>query len=187
MLPTWSLSIASCWSPRRKPRLEELPTDQAVEADAGETEEESPLPPGSNCRADPGRSAAAGMEAIIATAREEADSILAELEEERKQTAEELARVKAETAAECDRPPKERPKTTDTKQVGLLDKLKVKKHGRKRSRRNETTLQEAKTEALNLINQAEEERMARIQIPKRKSSPHANIVGIARKNNFIAP
>lgn len=157
--------------------VEELPTDQAVEADAGETEEESPLPP-EVIAEQILEEARQQAEAIIATAREDADSILAELEEERKQTAEELARVKAETAAECDRLKKEA-HDRGYEAGWAAGQAEGEKAWAEKIAAAETTLQEAKTEALNLINQAEEERMARIYDSEEEILKLA--VGIAEK------
>ncbi|NLM36974.1 MAG: hypothetical protein GX202_02465 [Firmicutes bacterium] len=101
-------------------------------------------------------------EMILATAREEADSILAELEARRKQTEEELAQAKEEAAAECDRLKKEAydrgyeegwQKGNEEGEKAWAEKITA----------AERTLQEAKAEAIDLINRAEAERNARLR------------------------
>ncbi|MBA2134062.1 FliH/SctL family protein [Capillibacterium thermochitinicola] len=138
--------------------VETLAMEEATKSE----EEEAPSVPPEVMAAQLLEEARQQAEAILAQARGEAESILAELEARRKQTEEELAQAKKEAEAECDRLKKE---AYDRGYEEGWNKghAEGEKAWAERITAAETTLQEAKAEALNLINRADEERIARIR------------------------
>ncbi|NLY91221.1 MAG: hypothetical protein GX081_06390 [Firmicutes bacterium] len=138
-------------------------TGAAVDEEMGTGLEQEPLP------SDPEAAAAQLLaqtqleaEEIISAARREADLLLAEAEAQRRQVEEELARTKAETAAECEQLKKEA-YDTGYQEGWATGQQEGEKAWAEKISAAEATLEEAKKEALNLINQAEKERAARIQ------------------------